>query len=64
MKRYVILGNGVAGQTCAEELRKLDASSAVAANVWNNAAATGTAPTQAQLQSVAAQAQRSIGIGI
>jgi NAD(P)H-nitrite reductase large subunit len=29
MKRYVILGNGVAGQTCAEELRKLDASSAV-----------------------------------
>ena len=24
-RRYVILGNGIAGQTCAEELRTLDA---------------------------------------
>lgn len=29
MKRYVILGNGIAGQTCAEELRKLDANASI-----------------------------------
>ncbi len=36
----------------------LDASSAVAANVWNKAAATGTAPTQAQLSSAVAAMQQ------
>jgi NADPH-dependent 2,4-dienoyl-CoA reductase/sulfur reductase-like enzyme len=29
MKRYVILGNGIAGQTCAEELRKLDPGASI-----------------------------------
>ena len=29
MRRYVILGNGIAGQTCAEELRKLDANASI-----------------------------------
>ena len=28
-RRYVILGNGIAGQTCAEELRKLDPEAAI-----------------------------------
>ena len=28
-RRYVILGNGIAGQTCAEELRKLDAEASI-----------------------------------
>jgi NAD(P)H-nitrite reductase large subunit len=28
-KRYVILGNGIAGQTCAEDLRKADADAAI-----------------------------------
>ncbi len=28
-RRYVILGNGIAGQTCAEELRKADAESSI-----------------------------------
>jgi NAD(P)H-nitrite reductase large subunit len=28
-RRYVILGNGIAGQTCAEELRKNDAEAAI-----------------------------------
>jgi len=28
-RRYVILGNGIAGQTCAEELRKLDADASI-----------------------------------
>ena len=28
-KRYVILGNGIAGQTCAEELRKADADASI-----------------------------------
>src|SRR5713226_10092635 len=27
--RYVILGNGIAGQTCAEELRKADGESSI-----------------------------------
>ena len=29
MRRYVILGNGIAGQTCAEELRKADAEASI-----------------------------------
>jgi 3-isopropylmalate dehydratase small subunit len=29
MKRYVILGNGIAGQTCAEELRKVDPNASI-----------------------------------
>ncbi|HEX9476365.1 MAG TPA: FAD-dependent oxidoreductase [Candidatus Dormibacteraeota bacterium] len=29
MRRYVILGNGIAGQTAAEELRKLDADASI-----------------------------------
>ncbi len=28
-RRYVVLGNGIAGQTCAEELRKLDAEASI-----------------------------------
>jgi 3-phenylpropionate/trans-cinnamate dioxygenase ferredoxin reductase subunit len=28
-RRYVVLGNGIAGQTCAEELRKADAESSI-----------------------------------
>jgi 3-phenylpropionate/trans-cinnamate dioxygenase ferredoxin reductase subunit len=28
-RRYVILGNGIAGQTCAEELRELDAEASI-----------------------------------
>ena len=28
-RRYVVLGNGIAGQTCAEELRKLDPEAAI-----------------------------------
>src|SRR5437868_15212338 len=28
-RRYVVIGNGIAGQTCAEELRKLDAESSI-----------------------------------
>ncbi|GAC1646571.1 MAG: FAD/NAD(P)-binding oxidoreductase [Candidatus Dormibacteraceae bacterium] len=28
-RRYVVLGNGIAGQTCAEELRKLDADASI-----------------------------------
>jgi NAD(P)H-nitrite reductase large subunit len=28
-RRYVILGNGIAGQTCAEELRKLDSEASI-----------------------------------
>ena len=28
-KRYVILGNGIAGQTCAEDLRKADANASI-----------------------------------
>jgi 3-phenylpropionate/trans-cinnamate dioxygenase ferredoxin reductase subunit len=28
-RRYVIVGNGIAGQTCAEELRKLDAEASI-----------------------------------
>src|SRR3989442_6429729 len=28
-KRYVILGNGIAGQTCAEDLRKADADASI-----------------------------------
>lgn len=28
-RRYVILGNGIAGQTCAEELRNLDANASI-----------------------------------
>jgi 3-phenylpropionate/trans-cinnamate dioxygenase ferredoxin reductase subunit len=28
-RRYVVLGNGIAGQTCAEELRKLDADALI-----------------------------------
>ncbi len=28
-RRYVVLGNGIAGQTCAEELRSLDAESTI-----------------------------------
>ena len=29
MRRYVILGNGIAGQTCAEDLRKTDAEASI-----------------------------------
>src|ERR1700704_567748 len=29
MRRYVILGNGIAGQTAAEELRKLDSDASI-----------------------------------
>src|SRR5690349_21772667 len=28
-KRYVVLGNGIAGQTCAEDLRKADADASI-----------------------------------
>ena len=28
-RRYVVIGNGIAGQTCAEELRKLDADASI-----------------------------------
>ena len=28
-RRYVVIGNGIAGQTCAEELRKLDAEASI-----------------------------------
>src|SRR5881394_972965 len=28
-RRYVILGNGIAGQTCAEDLRKADAEASI-----------------------------------
>ena len=28
-RRYVVLGNGIAGQTCAEELRKADAEASI-----------------------------------
>ncbi|GAC1505502.1 MAG: FAD/NAD(P)-binding oxidoreductase [Candidatus Dormibacteraceae bacterium] len=28
-RRYVVVGNGIAGQTCAEELRKLDADASI-----------------------------------
>jgi len=28
-RRYVIIGNGIAGQTCAEELRKMDADASI-----------------------------------
>jgi len=28
-RRYVVIGNGIAGQTCAEELRKLDANASI-----------------------------------
>src|SRR6266571_6117526 len=28
-RRYLIVGNGIAGQTCAEELRKLDAEASI-----------------------------------
>src|SRR6202521_1830556 len=28
-RQYVVIGNGIAGQTCAEELRKLDADASV-----------------------------------
>src|SRR5437773_11263043 len=28
-RRYVILGNGIAGQTCAEDLRKADADASI-----------------------------------
>src|SRR5579872_215808 len=29
MRRYVIVGNGIAGQTCAEDLRKADADASI-----------------------------------
>src|SRR6202158_2303912 len=28
-RRYVVIGNGIAGQTCAEELRKMDADASI-----------------------------------
>ncbi|HZV49441.1 MAG TPA: FAD-dependent oxidoreductase, partial [Candidatus Dormibacteraeota bacterium] len=28
-RRYVILGNGIAGQTCAEELRRMDSDCSI-----------------------------------
>jgi len=28
-RRYVVIGNGIAGQTCAEELRKIDPESSI-----------------------------------
>ena len=28
-RRYVVIGNGIAGQTCAEELRKADADASI-----------------------------------
>jgi len=28
-RRYIVLGNGIAGQTCAEELRKIDPESSI-----------------------------------
>ena len=30
IRRYVVIGNGIAGQTCAEELRKADSEASIA----------------------------------